>query len=658
MDPIEVLSTLSHLEGPKTNICTDQSISACAHVFSRHSLDGNVRTLLSPTTGDASADTPDIAYRSDHGPKDPVISSDVYMPFDSSALVSAYPSINVPIQPSNVPLRFLSESFRLLSVSLSRLPGFKLDGNLSSFDPMVIDASSYFTQLVDSFFGYLDQMVVPKLCTDNDDPGSQEVIQNCAKDYPNGYDRNLYRWLLQCHVLWYNWVLQMRYHTNVAMGFAKSVPGESDSQRVLTTALGLKESNRNMVLYSRLCVQLRELLHNSELSLNRVIWELLSRMHILGHVGGDQRDGSKSWSRISDLLSDDLRAEHVTGNDEELFRHNLKRMRYEMDARIKNKGQCDALAKECDYLAQEHSALTGRKLTLASKLEQITKVLKELISSYKTEIQVDILKIPDAKKLAPLLYHLGSRIQLYSLSNPNREIFIKVIKDREYSLRMSLSAPRDTVIPNNDAASKCFPLNFRIYLDDTGHLRVNKPNYSFNIMPIGTCTVTPGQSTESIPDNMGLDEFSTGDYELPIAFRQSIDYWYDTAIYYIWNNYLIECYRRNRLEITSLLPPELSLARASCYEYKDSILLLSNSCASVKVRLQIDADQRPSCSFDSFECHGRLSINRHVPLIDKVSPKFNPVTHDNVCKVRYDVQHHICAVTGIYWPRHSIALWI
>ncbi|GFE55617.1 sugar-binding of ABC transporter system related protein, putative [Babesia ovis] len=645
--------------------------SVCGHVFSREHLDDGIQRLLAP--GEFSTTTD--AYRPKRQRDEQIGCFRGVLPFDRDEVITAYPSIVAPIVPRNGDLEFVNESLELLKGSMCKIPGFQLNNGLENVDLSDDGPEGYFTKLVDNFFDYLDHLDIPDIGVGSENLCQSNRQEKTKINTSNDHDRSLFRVLLQCHVLWYNWVLQLKATAETALGLIESTLTRSDAKKVLKTALGLKEANRNMVFYSTLCVQLRSLLRKRESTLNKVIWELLSRMHFLGHIGACQEDDDTApWLRMAEQLSQELNDPPVY-DDAEQFKQNLKRIRREMQSRIRAKGQCDAVSKECDYAAQEQTALNGRKMTLATKLEQTSKVVQDLVSAHRTDIQVDTLKIADAKKLPALVHHFAGRLQLHGLKNPNREIGLKVVKDREreYSLVVALSVPRDMLMPNPDIASRIFPLNFRVTLCEKGGLKVKQPNCPFNILPMGDIAKreagdngdvsSVSASEESSPEadinhtTLGLHNFNLNDRFLPQVFCDRLDWWYNLSNNYMWNTYCIENYRRNRLDVKQFLPSELRKDRCSKYEYKTPILLLSNDSASIKLRLQIDSNQRPSCRFNDFEWTTKLALKEMTPLMERVANKNKQaIDKAEVCELLETVDEDIWSHFGADYQNIQVAV--
>ncbi|ORM39635.1 uncharacterized protein BXIN_0257 [Babesia sp. Xinjiang] len=653
MDPVTLLDSLeSHASlSPKRGI--EILDSGCNHVFSKRPLDDAIRLLYRPDAGvESSIETRFILKRAR---KDASKRFRDTLPFDREGVSAACPSANFCVAPRVGELLFLEDALDMLRTCIIKMPGFDKKEQLDALSLESDGVVSYFSQVVDIFLEYLDEQCVADLHIEGVPDMGECSEDESTVSLPDDTDRDSVGVILHCLILWCNWVFEMRSIAETALSLVHSSLDRCESQHVLDTAVRLKEANRNMVFYSSMCRTMSAALSERDSCMSHLVWDLVCEIQLLTQV---ERQADASAASPWQLISEQLSCGTIESNEipsvvsDDPFHKNVQLLRNEMRVRINFKGECDALSRECDHYLQEQSSLNGRRLALVGRLEQLSKQLQELVTAHRIDTHIDSVKLPESKKLSPLLYHFLVRMQLLSLCRPSREILFKVMKyrDSDYCLHMSLLTPRDLLMPNSETASKAFPLQFIVSLDANGRLCVKEPLYPFSIPFLSritsnsdvnsdkseisnTSTSDDGSKDVDSCDTCGLGEFSLEDNDIPSAFCDRLEWWYRVAHQHIWNYHIVDGYRYNRLDVDFLLPCELTRGHVSRYEYKCGAWLLANECASIVMRLEFDESLKARCTFSDFDRKGRLQLDCDSPLIGRVSSKRECLNSENVCEV-------------------------
>ncbi|CDR94807.1 hypothetical protein, conserved [Babesia bigemina] len=657
MEPVKVLEKIeTHpVDCPATDAAaTDDS---CGLIFAGASPEESVKKLFNPPLKDGEEDAEPGRTKRPREESTPVKGR---IKFDRASISRVCPNVEFPFSPSESDLLFIDESLELLRSCFDDLPGFKLIREIEATGSEYGDPEERFMLLVDSFFAYMDSEETPEVrlegetdCTSSEQTPSVDVDVN--------YDRQAFRELLRCLVLWCNWVFQMHEHTKDALSIAQSTLQHNTASKIVDTALGLKQANRNMAFYSNMCSRLTAVLRERGAKYDQIIKDTLCKVHhVRFNVGRVQQSSNASWERLSAVLSKQTTAENEIPMDDagDDYRRNINLVRNEMRLRMKKKGSCDSLTKACDMLTQELASINSKRQSLVTRMEQAMRQVRELTTSYRADAYVESLKLTDSKKLPTLLHNFLSRMQLRAIATPNRDVVFKVFRegDREYGLHMTFAAPRDVLMPSADAASIVFPLMFLATVDERGLIRIREPRFPFPGSAV--CDSTPRADTtprrmecvsihsessmstgsdspkETINvDGMVLDTFTALDKELPQHFCERLDWWYDIARQHVWNCYLADGYRRGKCSSISMLPQELRRSHSSQYTSRSSGWILSNKCASVRMRLEFTEELEPRCTFSEFEHYEPLYLESTSPIVDLVRDRFTDANEDKIAEV-------------------------
>ncbi|KAK1936074.1 hypothetical protein X943_001287 [Babesia divergens] len=650
---MDALRTLDILERkpPATAVPnTDAIEEAYTRIFTNASLEEAVKRLYSPSKGCSTVESPNRRAKKPHKEK-PCDFSGVFR-FDQKEVARLCKSTDLQLTPSDGELLFLGESLQLLRTSISEILGLPLKDGLEKSLSDTKDPEAYFDCLVSRFLEHLDNESVVDVRLPDETDSTGPIDCNAAPGLPNEHD--VIRAQLRCITLWCNWAQQLSAHTETALRLVRTPVRDIDLDMLIETAMGIKESNRNMVFYSSVCTQLAEALKTKDGALDMILSTLMCKIHYIRHMqGSTQSADSDSWKRLSAQLSAIVVNQNEIPYDDSATEHmaNMNSVRNEMRLRMDRKGYCDALSRECDMYTHEYNTLNTRYQAIASRVDQIMKQLHDLGGSFRWDSQVDALKIVDARKLCPLLQHFLVRLNLRMLQYPNREVLYKVVREREYVLQVSLLAPRDMLMPSVDAVMPTFPLVFVFYVDESDTISVREP--SLSISTLACFSMGKESPRASIHDSSprtwpltydpdwGLDDFMLTTSEMPPIFCDRLRSWYDAAHLHVWNCYYIDCYRRGKLETLHLFPQQLRKKHLSQYTIADNNWILSNQCASITFTLEFNEKLEPRCKFSNFEQKDVLTVENSIDLIDRLSKDVKTINKNNVAKVSaiYNIIH-------------------
>ncbi|GIX65402.1 HR1 rho-binding repeat containing protein [Babesia caballi] len=671
MDPVEAIERLESQPLVRRDSNVSTLDSACGGLYCKRPLEVAVRHLFRPPIEESTAEKGDRCAKRAH--KEPRSSGRSTFRLDWEAVTRICPSATFDLQTDEENLGHIEDSLELLRSCLAEMPGFN-QRDVETPNSEDADAESQFNQLFESFLTYANSSAVPEVRLEGETEGESKG-STTEVGTVHGDDREVLECLLRCLLLWCNWVFQMNAYARRALQIVQSPVDRSVAPEVLALALGVREANRNMAVYSTLCVQLSVSLRSLDEAINHTVTDLLCKVQYIRQILATSKAvDATAWPRLAAQLSaasSDVNEIPLDSAAHE-SRHNINRVRNEMRARMNGKGRYNALARECDLFTQELAALNSRKQGLATRYEKSVKLLQELVNAYRTDTYVESVKVPDAKKLSPLLYHFLARSQLSLMATPNRDVSYKVVREREreYALQMSLAAPRDMLMPSSDAAAGTFPLVFCVSVDSRGALRVREPRYPFaasaaspftqskvhgqsrsdsgkrrvagssanDSTPTGTPTSSAG-SSDCASSGMGLEAFTLNDHVLPAAFHHRLRWWYEAAHQHIWNCALADSYRNGKMEVQLMLPHDLRRTHVSRYTWRTADWALANDGASIKMRLEFDEEQQPRCSFSDFEPREPLRIERVAASIEEVVKDVGTLAREDVCEVgaMYDI---------------------
>lgn len=184
------------------------------------------------------------------------------------------------ITPSEIGLDYMDESLSLFEDCLNSLPNFKV------IDNNVTDAVSYFNNLVESFFLYLEnENVEMDYEQDNIEDFPKEDQNNLTSiEFNTKEDRPVMVQLFLSTILAYNWSLKLFEHTQTALEISKWNLSECETNKILEAALGLREANRNYVFYNTVSQTMLNVLKSRETMTNSFIVEFMERVVFLNKI--------------------------------------------------------------------------------------------------------------------------------------------------------------------------------------------------------------------------------------------------------------------------------------------------------------------------------------------------------------------------------------
>ncbi|BAM39556.1 HR1 rho-binding repeat containing protein [Theileria orientalis strain Shintoku] len=528
------------------------------------------------------------------------------------------------ITPSEIGLDYMDESLSLFEDCLNSLPNFKV------IDNNVTDAVSYFNNLVESFFLYLEnENVEMDYEQDNIEDFPKEDQNNLTSiEFNTKEDRPVMVQLFLSTILAYNWSLKLFEHTQTALEISKWNLSECETNKILEAALGLREANRNYVFYNTVSQTMLNVLKSRETMTNSFIVEFMERVVFLNKIATTEMSYEPlSWNRIRVNFS--MPEQTVATDSKTEHEENLNMIRNEMAKRLSGRSKCEYLRREVENANAEMQQMESKNEEVLAKLEALKNQLSELPSTFKFE-SASVGKMTDSKKLPRKLFDLLTHLNNFAQSNPLREINFKVLKDHNYSFQMVILAPKDLLFPSLEATKFLFPLVFHFYLEEE-KLRVKQVNSKMSTSkPVVELVMNRFLGTEEEEDlELGLEEF---DDHLSEKFHDTMEKLYkqgkfvrviSTAQEFVWNLYVLESYKSNNKSILSkIMPKELQdRTTHSKYTFKEkNVWKLSNEAASATVQVE-NVNGTLKFQFTEFEKTGTLENIENSKLVDHLKQK-------------------------------------
>ncbi|KAK1443242.1 hypothetical protein BgAZ_201180 [Babesia gibsoni] len=651
MEPVVTLKRKGPSASGKSN---EECVAAgveCSILFSRTPFTDSVKQLYKPVPPERQCEGKNRPSKKAKKPNDASLKK--VFPFEKQKVDALCNTADLLITPHDGELNYVGHSLEILRECIADMPGLsdKSLWNTSSHT----DAESLFDYLCGIFFDYLEDEIVCTVQLDDEIDHSDMSHTDRNIDVNMSDHRDIVRQLLRCIVLWLNWTLQLSSHAHNAFELARGSLGKDDMNLVLDTAIGIKESNRNMAFYSSVFQKLSELVKRKNIELDNKISDLLCKTEFIKNmIFGGSPEEATPWKKLSAQLSsisvDQNEIPYEESHNDYIA--NINKVRNEMRLRMDRKGYCDALSRECEIYNQELNGLNSRWQSVTSRFEQVVRQLNDLTAPMKAETLVEAFKVADAKRMHPLLQHFFVRLQIRMMHTPNREVHYKVVRERDYVLQVSLLAPRDMLLPSADVTVTCFPLHVVFYVGDGDTLYVREPTISTHsgsnfVHSVESSNTTPKSSgtPRSLPvspdKNWGLEDFTMDSDDIPPPFFERLRFWYDMAYMNVWNCYTIDSYKRGKKDIVTLLPKSLQRKCASQYSFSDNRWTLSNSCASMKMKLELNESLEPQCRFYDFEQKGVLQQEPDKALVDTFFKDPNGIDKNNVEEVSiiYNIIH-------------------
>ncbi|UKJ88407.2 HR1 rho-binding repeat containing protein [Theileria orientalis] len=557
------------------------------------------------------------------------------------------------ITPSETRLDYLNESLNLFEGCLVSLPNFKV------IDKNITDAESYFNNLVESFFLYLENDNV-EIDYEQDylEDFPQEDHNNLTRaEFNNEEDRPVMVQLFLSTILAYNWSLKLFEHTQTALEISKCNLSECETHKILEAALGLREANRNYVFYSTVSQTMLNVLKTRETVTNSFIVEFMERVGFLNNIASTEMAYEPlSWNRIRVNFS--IPEPTGTTNPKTEHEENLKIIRNEMAKRLSGRSKCEYLRREVENANSEMMQMESKNGEVLAKLEALKNQLNELPSTFKFE-SATIGKLTDSKKLPRKLFDLLIHLNNFSQSNPLREINFKILKDHNYSFQMMIMAPKDLLFPSLEATKFLFPLVFHFYLVED-NLKVKQVNTNLSTSKtVSELVLNKFLGIEQDADlELGLDEFED---HLTEKFHETMEKLYKLAQEFVWNLYVLESYKSNNKSILSkIMPRELQdRTTNSKYTFKEkNVWTLSNDAASVTVHV-VNLDGTFKLRFTEFEKKGNLENVEGSKLVDHLRQKNHQFDVENLTGMAESILEHFSSTrelinTAVLFESYSV----
>ncbi|UKK00802.2 HR1 rho-binding repeat containing protein [Theileria orientalis] len=538
------------------------------------------------------------------------------------------------ITPSETGLDYLNESLNLFEGCLDSLPNFKV------IDRNITDTESYFNNLVESFFLYLEnENVEMNYEQDNLEDFPQEDHNNLtSSEFNTEEDRPVMVQLFLSTILAYNWSLKLFEHTQTALEISKCNLSECETHKILEASLGLREANRNYVFYNTVSQTMLNVLKSREHMTNSFIVEFMERVGFLNNIATTEMAYEPlSWNRIRVNFS----IPEITGTTDPKTEHeeNLNMIRNEMAKRLSGRSKCEYLRREVENANSEMLQMESKNEEVLAKLEALKNQLNELPNTFKFE-SASIGKLTDSKKLPRKLFDLLMHLNNFSQSNPLREINFKILREYNYSFQMMILAPKDLLFPSLEATKFLFPLVFHFYLEEES-LKVKQVNSNLSTSKTVTelvlnkfLGIEQGEDLE-----LGLDEF---DDHLTEKFHETMEKLYKLAQEFVWNLYILESYKSNNKSILSrIMPRELQdRTTHSKYTFKEkNVWTLSNEAASVTVQV-VNVDGTFKFRFTDFEKTGNLENVEESKLVDHLRENNHQFDVENLTGMSDNILDH------------------